>query len=339
MNNNKLNIVLHTDEAFSMQACTMILSVCENNKTFESISFYILDTGISDDSKSKIVDMLSIYNRQAYFLDTAEVISSLENLGIRPYQGINLGVYLKGMLSRILPADLEQILYIDCDVIVNGSLEELWETEFNGMALGMAVDCMNKKINEGYGFKNVYYYNTGIMLINITNWINRNCEEKYNKYISDNCERKFEWADQDLINASLNEDCFKISPKYNWISLYEIYSYEDLGKIYGLNELNYYTKEEFQAAYDQPTIYHFPSVFIGRPWLKNELLKNQNIYDKYLYSERNPWHTHIKRPKEYPIYTKVQRLLYKTLPKPLFVLLHRLASQIFCGKITRKSHS
>lgn len=339
MNHNKLNIVLHSDEAFAMQACTMILSVCENNKAFEAITFYILDTGISEDSRRQIADMVFQYQRKLVFIDTQEMISSLESLGIQPYQGINMGVYLKGMLSKLLPGDLERILYIDCDAVVNGSLRELWETNSNGMAIGMAVDCMNKRINEGYGFQNRYYYNTGVMLIDFSEWLHRNCEEKYIKYILDNAARKFEWADQDLINASLNEDTFKLSPRYNWLSLYEIYNYESLGKIYGLNEQNYYTKEEFEAAHDQPVIYHFPSVFIGRPWFQKELLKKQDVYDKYLYSKYNPWKNHAKTVKKYPAYTKVQRLLYRGLPQPLFVRLHQFASRIFSAKITHKSHA
>lgn len=336
MDYSRLNVVLHTDEAFATQACTMILSVCENNKSFRDIAFYVLDTGIKEESKAKITSMLAFYNRKIYFIDTQKIIDSLTELGISPYQGINMGVYLKGMLNTLLPNDLERIIYIDCDAVVDGSLEEIWKLDFGDKAIAMAADCMNKRIKEGYGFASQYYYNTGVMLINLSNWTKKGCEKKYFDYILENKEKKYEWADQDLINASLSEDCIKISPKYNWISLYEVYSYEELGKIYGLDDKNYYAKEQYAEARNHPIIYHFPSVFIGRPWFRDELLQNQEVFDKYLYSDHNPWNKYEKTTKSYPTYTKIQRWMYKTFPKAVFVLIHRRASILFSHKITGK---
>lgn len=336
MDYSRLNIVLHTDEAFSMQACTLMLSVCENNKFFAAIVFYVLDTGISQESKEKMSAMLSFYKRDIYFIDTQEIIDSLVELGITPYQGINMGVYLKGMLNRFVPETLERIIYIDCDAVVDGSLEEVWRTDFGDKAIAMAADCMNKRIKEGYGFDGQYYYNTGVMLINLINWGKNNCEKKYFDYILGNVDKKYEWADQDLINASLGDDSIKISPKYNWISLYEIYNYRELGKIYGLNDTNYYTREQFEEAQSQPVIYHFPSVFIGRPWYKGEYLQNSEIFDKYLYSPHNPWNKYVKDVRSYPVYTKIQRRMYTIFPKAVFVSIHRVASILFSHKITSR---
>lgn len=334
MYGNRLNIVLHTDETFAMQACTMILSVCENNKSFEDIIFYIIDTGMLDQSKQKIKNMVEKYNRHTIYIDPSVLINSLNATGINPYQGINMGVYLKGMLNLLLPIDVDRFIYIDCDAVVNESLKELWEIDLEDKAIGLAVDCMNRKIKEGYGFKGQYYYNTGVLLIDLINWNKRKCDKKYKQYILANKERKFEWADQDLINASLSDDCIKLSARYNWISLYEIYSYKELNKIYGLDASVFYSMEEYEAAKNKPIIYHFPTVFIGRPWFKNNLLPSNSIYDKYLYSDNNPWNEYQKEDKDYPRYTNLQRWMYKVLPRQFFVFIQKIASAILSRKIT-----
>lgn len=42
--------------------------------------------------------------------------------------------------SRVLPADVTRVLYLDCDVLVRADIAPLWDTDLNGCAVGAVVD-------------------------------------------------------------------------------------------------------------------------------------------------------------------------------------------------------
>jgi lipopolysaccharide biosynthesis glycosyltransferase len=80
-------------------------------------------------------------------------------------------IYYRLAAPLMLPQDLDRILYLDVDTIILNSLEELYETDFQG---AYYVACthtrgMLSKLNQArLGVKkDVPYVNTGVMLLNL----------------------------------------------------------------------------------------------------------------------------------------------------------------------------
>jgi lipopolysaccharide biosynthesis glycosyltransferase len=53
---------------------------------------------------------------------------------------ISIATYFRLLLPSILPPLLERVLFIDSDIVINGSLEEFWTTPIDGYAMAAATD-------------------------------------------------------------------------------------------------------------------------------------------------------------------------------------------------------
>lgn len=52
----------------------------------------------------------------------------------------SLACYLRLFAPTLLP-DVDKVLYLDCDLIVNGNLDELWNTDLEGYAVAAVHDA------------------------------------------------------------------------------------------------------------------------------------------------------------------------------------------------------
>jgi lipopolysaccharide biosynthesis glycosyltransferase len=75
--------------------------------------------------------------------------------------------YYRILLPRVLPESLTRVIYLDCDVIVNRDLRELWETDMRGHCLA-AVDDAAFSDWERIGLsKEQRYFNAGVLLLDV----------------------------------------------------------------------------------------------------------------------------------------------------------------------------
>ena len=81
----------------------------------------------------------------------------------------------------------------------------------------------------------------------------------------------------------------KLPMRYNTLSIYFYATYEQVLKIRRSKSKDFYSKEEFAAAVENPGLVHFTTCFLDglRPWIKG----NQHPYrDKFLeYKNMSPW--------------------------------------------------
>jgi lipopolysaccharide biosynthesis glycosyltransferase len=53
---------------------------------------------------------------------------------------ISIATYFRVLLPSLLPPLLERVLFIDSDLVIDGSLEKLWTTPIDGYAMAAATD-------------------------------------------------------------------------------------------------------------------------------------------------------------------------------------------------------
>ena len=127
--NDRLDVVWAADENYAFLAGVSMVSLFENNKSFEQIAVWILDDHISDKSRKWLAECVQKYGRDIQFLDMEEYILKIKRMGAAKW-GIH-GSY--SAYSRMFLADLMQqygvskVIYCDCDLIVDGSLREIWD--------------------------------------------------------------------------------------------------------------------------------------------------------------------------------------------------------------------
>lgn len=168
-----MNIAIALNEKFLRYGYVMLTSLFENNSK-EEVSVTVLHRGI-DDSRFEPYRLLAQrYNAAVTPMDiTCDMIpGDLPNTDKWPIE-----VYFRLMLPFLLPVSVERLLYLDTDIIVDRSLKDLYEMDFDGSLIAAVPDNSDGKLSEKQmsifskimdEVSDFHYVNSGVILMNIS---------------------------------------------------------------------------------------------------------------------------------------------------------------------------
>ncbi|MBP1564501.1 MAG: glycosyltransferase family 8 protein [Oscillospiraceae bacterium] len=319
-----MHVVYASDDKFSEIMGISILSLLENNKDIEDISVYILDSAISESNKDKIESIFQKYNRKNPIWIKAVNISDKLKMNIEVDRG-SLSQYARLFVSSVLPENLDRVLYLDCDIIINSSLKELWNTDLKGKTIGALMDAFSRKYRPNIGLKDKdIMFNSGVMLIDLVKWKEQKIEDKLLKFISDK-KGIIQQGDQGALNAVLSYDTYCFEPKYNSETVFYDFNYREM-MIYR-DPPEFYSEEEINDAINNPVIIHFTTSFLSeRPWVEG--CKHRYVDKWLLYKQMSPWDEEpLWKPKKVVGIKKMYLLFISKMPRRFVVwfsgLLHR----------------
>lgn len=212
------SIFFASDDNYSMHLTVAITSILINSKIGEFFNFYVLDGGIKNKNKEKITNLKKIKNFNLEFIQIKNEkidkcpMAGLENVFSRQ-------AYYRYLIPFIKP-NLDKALYLDCDVAVNSSLLELYQTDLKNAFCAVCkeennsyleINCKNTEVKN--------YFNSGVMLINCKKWREENIFEK----LIENTdflfkENRLKFLDQDALNYTFRENVIFIDLKFNFQS-------------------------------------------------------------------------------------------------------------------------
>ncbi len=208
-----INFLINTSDEYSIYAGVMLMSLFENNKKHK-FRVFVFSTSITDIHFNKIKDLSKKYRNEVFLVKVDSKI--LESLPIKfSYHSIN--VYLRVLASDFLPKDIHKFIYMDCDIIINGDIGELWDTDVEDVALAATKDLPRftplYRENLSLG-ENGDYFNSGVMVVNADYWRKNNVALAVLKFAEDNPD-KIIACDQDAMNSVLKGKFKLISRKWN----------------------------------------------------------------------------------------------------------------------------
>ena len=220
--------------------------------------------------------------------------------------------YFRLMASRILPADIERVLYLDSDIIVRRSLAEFWSTDLGGFACAAIEDAFwDPRLDYVQVPQGSRYFNSGVLLINLSYWRQNNVYERAVEFIKGDPD-KLNYYDQDVLNALFVDQ---------WVNLPAVWN--DMARstlhIPALRNLNI----------PNPAIVHFVGPYKPWNWLCNHPFK----YEYRKYRRKTPWPRYRQEGKpRYRFLRSVVRVLRsvarRVLPSSLRQWLRGVARRI-----------
>lgn len=193
----------------------MLTSLLENNKS-ESIMVHILDNGLTKEGHKSLHDIVEGKYGQhiAFYTLSSEWLKDFP--ATNSY--VSLTTYCKLFIAAILPETVGQVLYLDCDIIVSGSLHDLWHIDLTGKAMaavrdahrGIEKDCQRLGIN----YQTEGYYNAGVMLLNLEYWRKTDFLKTALDFISVQGP-DLPYHDQDVLNGTLHGCILPLPLRYN----------------------------------------------------------------------------------------------------------------------------
>lgn len=323
-----LNVLYQSDNNYAPIMGVSMTSLFENNKDIDEINVYILDDKISEGNLAKIMRLCEQYNRKLNILDTESIVEMLKELNVTTWHG-GYSTWLKLFIVEKLALPTDSVLYIDCDTLIIGSLAPLCDFEFNGNVAAMTYDCMLNEYKKVIGIMlDEKYHNAGVILFNQKAWIENKCEEEVTAHIKNN---RYFLNEQDVLNVLYRKRIMHLDCRYNFFSYYLLYGISGTLKIFELNEQNFLSAAEINEAAQSPVIHHMIGAPTGRPWEKNNRHPLNTLFDKYL--ELSPWHDFEKVINDRGLVFKIQGILYRILPRGLYIPIHKLAFKRYLRKM------
>lgn len=327
-----LNVLYQSNNSYAPITGVSMTSLMENNKDIEVINFYVLDDQISDENVEKMKSVCAKFGRNIIFVDTEEILNQLKSLKVAPFKN-TYTTYFKLFAIHNLDLPTDRVLQLDGDTVINGSLKALCEMDLADCVCAATYDCTMNSYKPMIDIPLTdKYYNCGVLLINQKAWRDDHCQQRIVEHLA-HVRNGYYTVDQDIINVLFRKKIKYLDLTYNFNSGFFIYGVKESLKMYDLKPEYYNTVEEIEAAMKDPVIYHCMGAMTGRPWEKDSIHPQNDIFDRYL--AISPWHDFEKVTVNRKRIFKMQRMLYKALPRPMYIPLHRLAQRKYLSDMNK----
>lgn len=277
-----MNILYTCDNNFIWIAAVSMCSLFENNKKVDEIKVFLLSDNVSDTNKKNLKQIAYLYDRYFEAIDIEELnIPSVLYSSRWPKSA-----YMRLFSGYLLPKYVKKILYLDCDIIVNRTLDDLWKKEISGYCVYGVKDCVGSLYKKNIGLTaESPYINAGVLLMNVEKLQDIDMYACINEFFF-RYGKKMNYADQDVLNGILKSQVGILEPEYDMMTILFYYSYKEVLKL--RKPTNYYSKEEIGQAVKNPAIIHFTTcMFHLRPWFKGSDHPYRTEFEKYL--NMIPW--------------------------------------------------
>ncbi|MDY3002436.1 MAG: glycosyltransferase family 8 protein [Romboutsia timonensis] len=308
MNESILHIVYSSDDNYAQHTGVSIVSLLENNKHFKNIFIYIIDNKISDKNRNKLLEIIDKYNRNIEFIEFEKYKTKL-NLDME--WDISISSYARLFLSSMLPNNVDKVLYYDCDTVIEGKLDDIWNIDLDKFYVAGVQDTISNKTKESVGIPSKYkYINAGMLLVNLKMWRESRVEDKFIDFIN-NYNGRVNHHDQGVINGVLYKNIKILPPKFNLMTVFYTMKREDIIKYYKI-ETEFYSQEEINESLNDEIYIHYTPGFTSRPWIKGCRHPRKHLYWKYL--EISPWKDYKYIKDNSRLQIKIINFIYRNIP-------------------------
>ena len=264
----KISIAYAPDDNYVNQTVVSMKSALEHN---EQVEFIIMYSKLSAESMQK----LGAVGGSLRLIKMDE--SQFADLTLSKWVTVQAWFRIK---LPDLCKDLDKVLYLDCDTLIRGNLDELFSMDLTGKYLAGVKDVWGvSKYVKRLGMKSGVYVNSGMLLFNCNYCRKEHFFDKVVDFAKNNA-KIIEFCDQDSINKVVDEYKLVISPKYNLM---------DTWWRGGYYEFEGEEETEYLQAKENPVIAHLTGL---KPAFKGcgnkfkdewwEVAKKTKIYDELL---------------------------------------------------------
>ena len=272
-----MDIALCHDNNYAPYGTVVMSSIIDNNPK-EKITFHLLHTNLTEERCRIIREWVESFpDKKVCFYQMKK--EDFVDFPIDENTYLDYGAYIRLYLGECL-SQIDKVLYLDCDIIVKGSLRELWNTDISGYAVAGVRDRINDYIRVynrlGYPMGDGYI-NSGMMLINLKRWREDGFFGQAKEVARRMGAAVLKNHDQDIINVLYHGQILMLPFRYNLLEYY-LYVEEWL-----YLDRKYYP--EIVEACKAPVIVHF--CMPQKPWHYECINPFKSLY--YKYRQMTPW--------------------------------------------------
>lgn len=214
---SSLHISYGIDRNFLYGCGISIASLLKTNSDI-SFSFHVF-TDYFDDEQSRLFKALAEQYKTSIkiYLVDCEQLKSLPSTKNWSY-----ATYFRFIIADYFSNQLERMIYMDADIMCQGSLRPLLDIQFEHNQIAAVVPERDsvwwQKRADALGIPSIAsgYFNAGFLVLNLVNWSKFDISTKAMELLSqDSVKAKLSYLDQDILNMLLTGKVIYLDGKYN----------------------------------------------------------------------------------------------------------------------------
>ena len=275
MDRKHLHVALASDSNYAEFVAVVLVSLFDTNKWQDFTTIHLLSNGIDKATLQKLAQHIPEGKGE---LKVYDIRSLKEDLGVEVPPTIAITAYARLFLPYLLNEEINRVLYLDCDVVICGSVQDFYNISFQDQwVAGVRDTLISTEIKTAVGLTEIDdYINSGVLMLNLIAWRDNIVTQKCLDFLVSH-EGNVVHHDQGIINAVCNNRKLVVHPKYNVSTSYFSHPYSLLRKL----NVPFYSQMEVHEATSMPVIIHFTEGFYNRPWIVNSLHPLREEFRRY----------------------------------------------------------
>ena len=254
------------DEAFAMPLAVTLYSALVNSDPAVPVQVYVLTNSIRPATQLRIQRVAARTGRTVRVAFLPVDHGLFDAFSIRMRAEYSIASFYRLVLDRVLPRHHRRVLYLDCDMVVEGDLAALWTTDMAGATLLAApertVSCPRHGVARWRELgldPDQLYFNAGLAVIDLERWRDAGYGRRVLEYLDRYGDQLNITGNQEGLNAVLADDWTALDPAWNVLNWYfdrEWFESASFGPIPDPRDLDRLTA--------RPKVIHYTTTF--KPW-------------------------------------------------------------------------
>lgn len=215
-----IEIVCNIDRAYVKHCRLMLCTLLSSNRAVGAFRVHIITTGMSAADEAELASLSQLFDVKVCFY--AVDYNLISSFPIREQDHLSLATYLRIYMPRLLPADIDKVLYLDSDIIVIDSIDELWNTPLGDYALAAVEERPPHDVEtpRRLGYPEEWsYFNAGVLLVNLKLWRQLDVTSRCHDIIAEKGALLLH-HDQDVLNTLLGGNKMLLSARWNMMDFF-----------------------------------------------------------------------------------------------------------------------
>jgi len=219
-----LDIALAFDAGYGQYAHPLVESLLENHPAGELSFWFLAAPDVPESLEQSLLRQIGNRGQATFLAHPGAEFDSLPLSTDDEFAYVSTATYLRLLLPLLVPAGVDRLLYLDCDVLCTGPVDDLTGVDLRGNTVAAAGDPYARRLCDMEGLPGLAqypeldprarYFNAGVLLIDVARWLDDEVTPRCLDYIRRHgAQTRF--LEQDALNYTLYGKWLRVDKRWN----------------------------------------------------------------------------------------------------------------------------
>jgi lipopolysaccharide biosynthesis glycosyltransferase len=220
-----IHVALTFDDPYWAPAFATMRSICLTTHRRRDLVFHLCHRTLKPEHLADFAKIADEFGSHLlyYDIDTIPLFASVAARAPYNHRLSNI-VYARLLFAEIMPPEVTRLVYIDCDMMVRGAIEDIAEIDLLGNAIAAVPDphglhiAMDRDIRKKRDLFDPAddYFNAGLIVIDMAAWRDADILHRLEAAMADGTMARL-YYDQDLLNLIFARRWLKLDQMWNFV--------------------------------------------------------------------------------------------------------------------------